>query len=253
MVDFEGTVLIDGVDSKSIDLTTLRDNVSIIPQDPVLFSGTIRRNLDPFNTYGDADLWNALEDSNLSAHVKSMDGELSAHVSATGSNLSVGQRQLVCLARALLKNNKILVLDEATANVDLETDEIIQKTIRKNFATCTVLTIAHRLNTIIDADKVLVMDAGHVAEYDHPYILLNKDGAGGKFLKGDSTENEVLKGDGTTENGRSIDGAGMFASMVEQTGQAMSNLLRMSAEQSYYNMFPGLFLKTKRVDQLSDD
>ena len=106
--------------------------------------------------------------------VKNMESGLASNITEGGSNLSVGQRQLMCLARALLKNNKILVLDEATANVDQETDELIQKTIKTKFTDCTVLTVAHRLNTIIDMDRVLVLDAGHVIEYDHPHLLLSK-------------------------------------------------------------------------------
>ncbi|XP_053998356.1 ATP-binding cassette subfamily C member 4-like isoform X1 [Hylaeus anthracinus] len=167
----EGSIEIDGIDTGSICLEDLRRHISIIPQDPVLFSGTLRRNLDPFNEFSDKTLWEALEEVELKDAITTGTG-LESRVLDRGSNYSVGQRQLVCLARAILRNNRILMLDEATANVDPQTDALIQHTIRKKFAKCTVLTVAHRLNTIMDSDKVLVMDKGRMAEYDHPHILL---------------------------------------------------------------------------------
>ncbi|XP_076168369.1 ATP-binding cassette sub-family C member 4 [Ptiloglossa arizonensis] len=169
----EGPMEIDGIDTGTICLEDLRRNISIIPQDPVLFSGTLRRNLDPFNEFSDKALWEALEEVELKDSV--ITAGLESRVSDRGSNYSVGQRQLVCLARAILRNNRILMLDEATANVDPQTDALIQHTIRKKFAKCTVLTVAHRLNTIMDSDKVLVMDKGRMAEYDHPHILLQNN------------------------------------------------------------------------------
>lgn len=165
----DGTITIDGLDTSLIARQDLRTKISIIPQEPVLFSATIRYNLDPFNVYSDDDLWRALEQVDMKSAIPSLD----FLVTEGGSNFSVGQRQLMCLARAVLRSNKILIMDEATANVDPQTDNFIQKTIRSKFASCTVLTIAHRLNTIMDSDRVLVMDSGVVAEFDYPYHLLS--------------------------------------------------------------------------------
>ena len=142
-------------------------------QEPVLFTGTLRFNLDPVGEYSEKEIWNALELSHLKVHInKNLPLGLESEVAEGGYNFSVGQRQLICLARALLRNAKILVLDEATAAVDPETDDLIQKTIRKEFKECTVLTIAHRLNTILDSDKIFVLGKGKILEVDSPSNLL---------------------------------------------------------------------------------
>lgn len=176
MTEPSGSIIIDGVDIKLIGLNDLRRKISIIPQDPILFSGTVRRNLDPFDEYTDKQIWHALEAVRLRSVVLDLEGALEGQVAEGGQNFSVGQRQLICLARAILRRNRVLVLDEATANVDPETDLFIQKTIRELFKQCTVLTIAHRLNTIMDSDRVLVLDAGQVREFDEPHVLLSQGG-----------------------------------------------------------------------------
>nr|CAD7430331.1 unnamed protein product [Timema monikensis] len=200
LAPLEGKIWIDGIDTSSIGLHDLRSKISIIPQEPVLFSGTMRKNLDPFDEYSDEILWQSLEEVELKEAVADLPSGLSSVMSEGGSNFSVGQRQLVCLARAIVKNNRILVLDEATANVDPQTDALIQHTIRRKFEECTVLTIAHRLHTVMDSDKVLVMDAGTMVEFDHPRNLLSNP-------------------------------QGYFSQMVEQTGSAMETSLRKVAEE----------------------
>jgi len=167
-----GRILIDGRDISQLGLHQLRSKLTIIPQEPVLFSGSLRMNLDPLDQYDDADILEALRLAHLDGFVASLKEGLSHGVSEGGENLSVGQRQLICLARALLRKTRVLVLDEATAAVDLETDDLIQATIRKEFSDATVITIAHRLNTIVDADKILVLDKGQVAEFDSPQTLM---------------------------------------------------------------------------------
>jgi len=169
---YSGRILIDGMDIAKLGLTTLRSGLVIIPQDPVLFTGDIRTNLDPFKEHSDAEIWNALEMVQMKNFVESIPEQLGHKVSSTGG-FSVGQRQLLSFARALLGDVKILLLDEATASCDMETDHLIQLTLREKFAHCTVITIAHRLNTIMDADRILVMEAGMVAEFDEPFTLLS--------------------------------------------------------------------------------
>ncbi|VEN61108.1 unnamed protein product [Callosobruchus maculatus] len=204
LAHIEGSILIDNVNTKTVPLKRLRSSISIIPQEPVLFSGTFRRNLDPFDEYKDEALWNALEEVELKSMVAELPSGLNHPVTEGGGNLSVGQRQLVCLARAILRNNKILVMDEATSNVDPQTDALIQKTIRKTFHDCTVLTIAHRLHTVMDSDKILVMDAGRSVEFDHPHLLLQ-------------------------------DEESIFYSLVRQTGKTTAEALQKIAEENYKN------------------
>lgn len=201
LANVQGTIRIDGVDTGKIGLHELRKHISIIPQDPVLFSGTLRRNVDPFGMYPDYMLWRALDDVDLKDSINEIHG-LDSHVAESGSNFSVGQRQLVCLARAILRRNRILILDEATANVDPHTDSLIQKTIRTKFTDCTVLTVAHRLNTIVDSDRVLVMKAGIMVEFDHPHILLQKKD-------------------------------GHFYNMVQETGHIMAEQLSRAAHECF--------------------
>ena len=167
-----GKIIIDGIDISKIGLHDLRSRLTIIPQDPVLFSGTLRFNIDPFDTKSDEEIWKSLDHAHLKEFVSGLDKGLDYEISEGGGNLSVGQRQLVCMARALLRKTRVLILDEATASIDLETDSLIQKTIRSEFADCTVLTIAHRLHTILDSSRVLVLDSGRVAEFDTPQNLL---------------------------------------------------------------------------------
>ncbi|TPX60041.1 hypothetical protein PhCBS80983_g02066 [Powellomyces hirtus] len=187
-------IKIDGVNTRTIPLEDLRRAISIIPQDPTLFSGTFRSNLDPFGEYDDAALFTALRRAHLGADVAAKGG-LDAHVAEGGENLSVGQRQLVCLARAMVKKPRILIMDEATANVDLETDFVVQRILREEFAECTVLCVAHRLNTIIDYDRVLVLSNGRIAEFDTPRALLSNP-------------------------------QGVFTSMVDETGATNADMLK---------------------------
>lgn len=167
-----GKIVIDEIDISQIGLHSLRSRLTIIPQDPVLFSGSLRMNIDPFKTYPDHAIWMALEQSHLKTFVKGLTEGLDFKIQEGGENLSVGQRQLVCLARALLRKTKVLILDEATAAIDFETDDLIQDTIRTQFNDCTILTIAHRLNTIMDSDRIIVLDQGMIAEFDSPENLL---------------------------------------------------------------------------------
>lgn len=168
-------IVIDGVDICKIGLRILRRRISIVPQHPVVFAGTIRSNLDPENRHDDATIWSSLESCNLKSFVSSKELGLDTVVSGSGENLSQGQRQLLSLARAVLEEAKVLLLDEATSSIDFETDQMIQKTLRSSsaFKTTTLLVIAHRINTIVDSDKILVLDDGEVAEYGSPQNLLS--------------------------------------------------------------------------------
>ncbi|KAJ8966240.1 hypothetical protein NQ314_003655 [Rhamnusium bicolor] len=199
---YEGQILIDNLDISVLGLHDLRRKISIIPQEPVLFSGTLRYNLDPFNEHNDEAMLAALFDVETKSAMTYGMACLDHMMSEGGINLSVGQRQMVCLARAILRNNIILVMDEATANVDAQTDKFIQSTIRTKFANCTVLTIAHRLHTVMDSDRVLVMDAGVAVEFDIPHLLLQN-------------RNSYL------------------SEMVKRTGPGMAETLKRVARESY--------------------
>ena len=172
MPEPHGQILIDGQNIQQLSLQSYRSKISVIPQDPVLFSGPLRLNLDPETQFEDAQIWNALEAEKLKSMVQEQDKELHYEISEGGTNFSVGEKQLLCLARALLQENKIIILDEATANVDFATDRLIQETIRSKFDRCTVITIAHRIDTILDYDRVLVLEGGEVVEFDKPEVLL---------------------------------------------------------------------------------
>ncbi|XP_053671125.1 ATP-binding cassette sub-family C member 4-like [Anopheles nili] len=203
----DGRIMVDGIDTGVISLEALRSKISIIPQDPVLFSATIRYNLDPFSLYDDDMLWRAIGEVELRSAISGLD----FMVTEGGTNFSVGQRQLICLARAILRNNKILVLDEATANVDPQTDALIQKTIREKFKHCTVLTVAHRLHTVMDSDRILVMDAGMAREFETPHALLQQEGS-------------------------------ILREMVEATGTSESEFLKRIAADTYGRMDPNRHL-----------
>ena len=157
--------------------------MAVITQDPVLFGGTLKRNLDPFSQYTDEDLSTALREVQLKTLVENLPGKLEFKLKECGTNLSVGERQLVCLARALVQKSKIIIMDEATANVDFMTDRQIQEVIRDKFKDSTVITIAHRLNTIMDYDKVLVLDGGRVVEFDKPDVLMRKGGLFAEMIR----------------------------------------------------------------------
>ena len=164
--------------------------MAVITQDPVLFGGSLKKNMDPFSLYTDQQLWTALEEVQLKTVVKDLPGQLNFRLRESGTNLSVGERQLVCLARALVQRSKIIIMDEATANVDFKTDHLIQEVIRHKFKDSTVLTIAHRLNTIMDYDKVLVLDGGRVVEFDNPDVLIRN---GGLFAEMVKSHNQSVK------------------------------------------------------------
>ena len=171
------SVVIDGVDALALPLRRLRSALAVIPQDPIIFSGSLRANLDPFGEASDPEVWAALEKVTLKPFARALPNRLDELMGSDGGQLSFGQRQLVCIARAMLKKSRILLCDEATSSVDHETDQIIQRIIRTEFADHTVLTIAHRLETIVDCDRVMVMEDGAVAELDAPGVLLRDPGS----------------------------------------------------------------------------
>ncbi|XP_037695234.1 ATP-binding cassette sub-family C member 8 isoform X3 [Choloepus didactylus] len=187
MVDmFEGRIIIDGIDIAKLPLHTLRSRLSIILQDPVLFSGTIRFNLDPEKKCSDSTLWEALEIAQLKLVVKALPGGLDAIITEGGENFSQGQRQLFCLARAFVRKTSIFIMDEATASIDMATENILQKVVMTAFADRTVVTIAHRVHTILSADLVIVLKRGAILEFDKPEELLSrKDSIFASFVRAD--------------------------------------------------------------------
>jgi ABC-type multidrug transport system fused ATPase/permease subunit len=194
----DGKILIDGIDINRICLNDLRSILNIIPQSPVLFSNTLRYNLDPFRHYTDEQLWNALEAVQLKTKIDKFNEKLNIQIAEYGSNFSVGECQLICVARAILKQSKILLIDEATAHVDTKTDELIQQILREKFINQTIITIAHRLNTIMDSDKIVVMNDGVIAEYGTPTEILNKQNQLFPDMNNDNVLSPISKDDAVT-------------------------------------------------------
>ncbi|KAH7427040.1 hypothetical protein KP509_10G027600 [Ceratopteris richardii] len=213
-----GSILIDGVNIRSVGLDDLRQRISIVPQDPTLFRGTLRLNLDPFEQHEDNAIYEALGRVNMLDKVKSLGSGLDSSISENGENLSVGERQLLCLARCLLRRSKIIVMDEATASIDTKTDELIQRAISEAFTDCTVLIIAHRINTVIDSDRVLVLvEGGRIVEFDSPINLLRR---------------AEMESSGPWKMQENV-----FASMVAGTGPLVSQQLREAAEAAEVKRF----------------
>jgi len=179
----EGRIIIDGVDICTLGLHDLRSRFGVIPQEPVLFEGTVRSNIDPTGRYSEAEIWQALERCQLKDIVASKPEKLDALVADMGENWSVGQKQLLCFGRVILKRSRILFMDEATASVDSQTDAAIQRIIREEFSECTIISIAHRIPTVMDSDRVLVLDAGLVSEFDAPSKLMGRPSLFGAMVQ----------------------------------------------------------------------
>ena len=172
-----GRIVLDGEDTSTIGLNLLRSRLGIVPQDPALFRGTVRENLDPWNKFSDAELWEALRDTGLQERINVLTDSLYTTISDGGQSLSAGERQLLCLTRAALHNARVIVLDEASSYVDTKHDNAVQYALRKRLQESTLLIIAHRLQTIVDCDKIVVVDDGRIAEGPaSPSVLLgNKE------------------------------------------------------------------------------
>jgi len=209
------SILIDGVDTETVGLHALRGGISIIPQTPLIFSGTMRQNLDPFGKYSDEEIWEVLGQLGLKSEVRRLEKKLDTMISPESVVLSVGEKQLLCLARVMLQKNKILLMDEATANIDFATDSFIQRKIFETFPECTIFTIAHRIVTIAHYDKVLVLDKGELAEFDVPFLLLVKN----------ISDNEITN----TE--------GIFASMVLNGGPKVARFIFETCKKRYFEKF----------------
>lgn len=207
----EGSVEIDNLDTREVGLHLLRKQIAFIPQSPFLLQGSIHENLDPFSDMSESQVQEIIASVGLKKKVDGLKDGIKTQCSENNNLFSVGQKQLVCLARAIIRQTKLLVLDEATANVDLETDNLIQANLREKFSDCTVMIIAHRLATIIDSDRICVMNAGRAEEYDHPYKLLAEN-------IGDCT---------ITKQG------GHFAQMVLATGEETAQSLFEIAKQQF--------------------
>uniref|UniRef100_A0A8I6X7R7 ABC transporter domain-containing protein n=1 Tax=Hordeum vulgare subsp. vulgare TaxID=112509 RepID=A0A8I6X7R7_HORVV len=176
-------MIVDGVDICTLGLHDLRSCFGVIPHEPALFEGTVRSNIDPVGQYSEAEIWQALEHCQLRDTIAAKPEKLDALVADMGENWSVGQRQLLCLGRVILKRSRVLFMDEATASVDSQTDTVIQRIIREEFRECTVISIAHRVPTVMDSDRVLVLDVGLVKEFDAPSKLMGRPSVFGAMVQ----------------------------------------------------------------------
>ena len=229
----EGNITIDGIDISTRGLSTLRSRMGIVPQSPTLFSGTIRSNVDPMGKLGDEALWQIMKKVSLEECLRAEDTGLDTPVEAGGTNWSVGERQLICLARALVIQPKVLVLDECSASVDYKTDEMLQKMIKTEFADITVVTIAHRIDTVLHCDQIIVLDGGKLVEFGPPDELL---------LKADSIFGALVREGGTEENE-----SGMDCSKTKPSSQTGLDTALQLAPRSHYDTLgvdPGADLKT---------
>ena len=177
MPEADGEIVIDDVRIKEVNIQEARKCISVLGQNPILFSGSLRKNLDLVEQFQDVDLWRALKHVQLKEWVESLDGKLDHELLEHGANVSVGESQLICLARVLLQQNKIVILDEPTAHLDPDTEQTIWNVVREKLRNCTVITIAHRLNTIKDCDMILVLENGEVSEFDRFDSLVNREGS----------------------------------------------------------------------------
>jgi ABC-type multidrug transport system fused ATPase/permease subunit len=226
-----GSIYVDGVDIATIGLHKLRKAISVIPQSPVLFTGcSVRDNLDPFGACTDNAIRTALEDVQMMSKINELPQGWNSSVSEGGGNFSVGERQLLCLARAILRKSSILVLDEATANIDSETEALLKDALHKSFGGATILMIAHRLQTVMDFDRILVLGDGVVLEYGSPRELLSPSFNNNKINNKSSSSNSSGTSSSSTSSSSTSDKkTGIFAAMVDHTGEEMARNLRAIA------------------------